>query len=435
MVRFLSRLLPGSGSPLSRALNRAALGASLAAELDGLGDCRITTETEARALCRLASRFPVGATAACPLDEAPFHRSDLHHLVGLFQDVDDESCLEILRTEGIQELIRIFAHREELPPNEQPALLFLLKILAMYGEEEGLRVVAGALADGFENDGYLWSVILSVLGPEHPDAATFFTLTSMPPPGFARVAYLDLANALALEGLVPRHPFDGSEGQRILLSYLESPNPDEYSYAQSAAAALPFVGAGRRERLMEAARRHPSVEVRMEAAWAAARLGDAWGIDLLVEQTARPQTAAVAIRYLEEVGAAGAVPESAREPTFAALAEMSEWLAHPSEYGRSPDRLAVALERELYWPPTDDRRTLWVVRYEYDGGPDEREPDAGFGLVGSTTFALFGESTADLDPEDVLGLHCCWELQMSGDPRAPEDRTAEAGRRILEESQ
>jgi hypothetical protein len=433
MVRFLSRLFPGSGSPLSCALNRAALGARLAVELEGVDRRCITTETEAKALCRLASRFPVGDATQSDT-EAGFRRSDLHHLVGLFQDVEDEDCIEILRSAGIPELIRVFERRAELPACERHALLFLLEILALYGEEPGLRIVADALAEGFECDNYLWSVILSVLGPDHPDAPTFFALTRMPPASFARVAYLDLANALAREGLLPRHPFDGSEGQRILLAYLESTSEDEAGYAQSAAASLPFICAARRQELMAVARAHPAETVRTEAAWAAARLAESWGVEYLVARATQPQTAGVALRHLEEVGAGSAIPEAARDPDFLALAEMSDWLSHPNEYGRPPDRLSLALRRELFWPPTNDRRTLWVVRYEYDASRDSPDTDAGYGLVGSTTFALFGESTAELDPDDVLALHCCWELEVNGDPRAPAHRSSQAGRRILEEN-
>jgi hypothetical protein len=86
--------------------------------------------------------------------------------------------------------------------------------------------------------------------------------------------------------------------------------------------------------------------------------------------------------------------------------------------------------RELFWPPTNDKRRLWLVKYSYksdEGG----EPDRGVGMVGSVTFALFGESTIDLSPEDVYGLHCCWELEMNEDARAPTTRSAEAGRVIL----
>ena len=72
-----------------------------------------------------------------------------------------------------------------------------------------------------------------------------------------------------------------------------------------------------------------------------------------------------------------------------------------------------------------------MVRYEY--APDEEggEPDAGYGMVGSVTFALFGESTADKTAEEVYGLHCAWELEMNEDRRAPAERTTRAGMAIL----
>ena len=114
-----------------------------------------------------------------------------------------------------------------------------------------------------------------------------------------------------------------------------------------------------------------------------------------------------------------------------ALAEMCEWLAHPMEFGRPPTAIAQTDTRELFWPPTEDRRRLWLFRYEYPPDDGETEPSIGYGLVGSVTFALFGESTADLSPEQVYGLHCAWELEMNQDPRAPEKRTPESGMRIL----
>ena len=35
-------------------------------------------------------------------------------------------------------------------------------------------------------------------------------------------------------------------------------------------------------------------------------------------------------------------------------------------------------------------------------------------------------------PEDAYALHCCWELEVKEDLRAPEERTIQAGRAILE---
>ena len=34
--------------------------------------------------------------------------------------------------------------------------------------------------------------------------------------------------------------------------------------------------------------------------------------------------------------------------------------------------------------------------------------------------------------EDLYALHCVWELQSNGDPRAPEELSVEAGRALLE---
>ena len=52
-------------------------------------------------------------------------------------------------------------------------------------------------------------------------------------------------------------------------------------------------------------------------------------------------------------------------------------------------------------------------------------------MVGSITFALVGETTPDMTPEDAYGVHCCWELEVNDDPRAPKKRSAKAGRKLL----
>jgi hypothetical protein len=93
--------------------------------------------------------------------------------------------------------------------------------------------------------------------------------------------------------------------------------------------------------------------------------------------------------------------------------------------------------RERHWPPTNDRRQLWLFRYRYqpsqpeDGSESDDLEDDAVGMVGSITMALFGEPTAELPPEDVYALHCCWELESNNDSRAPCRRSVKAGRKIL----
>src|SRR5690606_6055818 len=92
--------------------------------------------------------------------------------------------------------------------------------------------------------------------------------------------------------------------------------------------------------------------------------------------------------------------------------------------------------RELYWPPTDDERWVWLIKYTYIGDEEDeegREPSTEIGMVGSITFSLFSESTVDMTVEELYGLHCAWELEVRDDPRAPKQRTAEAGCEILRE--
>ena len=172
---------------------------------------------------------------------------------------------------------------------------------------------------------------------------------------------------------------------------------------------------------------------RMEAAWADARSGGTKGLFVLVTMCRDPHASTVAQSFLTELGRESAIPKEATEPNFVAMAAMSTWLQHPNEMGRQPDELSLFDTREIFWPPTDDRRQVWLVAYSYrpslNDGDDE--PVSGLGMVGSVTFALFGEATAGLSAEDAYALYCCWELEMREDPRAPEKRSVAEGRRLL----
>jgi hypothetical protein len=75
-------------------------------------------------------------------------------------------------------------------------------------------------------------------------------------------------------------------------------------------------------------------------------------------------------------------------------------------------------------------RRLWLFKYRYEPQEDD-PPREGIGLAGSTTFSLFPQTKVDLSPEDVYGLHCCWELEIQEDDRAPKKGSAMIGRKIL----
>jgi len=105
---------------------------------------------------------------------------------------------------------------------------------------------------------------------------------------------------------------------------------------------------------------HPDRAVQLETAWAAAARGDARGYQALQAACAVPQEASAAMHYLTELGAEGRIPLHARSDDFKAISEMCQWLAHPNELGSPPHEIRQVDTRELFWPPTNDHRKLWV---------------------------------------------------------------------------
>lgn len=355
------------------------------------------------------------------------YRSELAKLAGVFQDVEDPEVARFVYENGLPDLLRVFDGHVNQPDVDESDILFVLKVFALYGFDEGIsRIPVVARAPNY-SDGYLWSVVLEVLTRHEEHAAAVIDALRDPlPTGFAVVAYLDLCNHCCRDGARDAHPFDNDAGRALLEEWLRDSDSDDR--AISATAALPFLQSDGRDALFSLAFEHLSPSVRMEAAWACARLGNATGLRMLEEMCRDPNHSLRAQNYLEELGRQDIVPPETQEPDFAAMAQMCLWLVHPMEFGRSPNHIEMFDTRELYWPPTDDRRRLWLFKYVYD---NSEEKDTGLGMVGSVTFALFGEATADLAAEDAYGLHCAWELECNGDRRAPKKRSAAAGRRIL----
>jgi hypothetical protein len=171
--------------------------------------------------------------------------------------------------------------------------------------------------------------------------------------------------------------------------------------------------------------------VEIEAGWAAAKNHEANGVAVLARWCGDARYSKLAIGYLEELNRLDAVPEKAREPAFAAMAEMCYWLADPDEMGSAPDAIEQVDTRELFWPPTKDRRPVYLFRYRYDSKDPNVPSASGLGMVGSVTFALFGEDLPTLKPAEAYALHCCWELQRNQDPQAPQERSVESGLKLL----
>jgi hypothetical protein len=421
-------LVPFTRSPLQKAMQRFVRGAELEQVLESLDDEIVESKRDAEAVAealRQIARVP-------ERPDERYRTSPLQRLVGFFQQVENDDAAAVLREKGGPELVRIF--RASFPPREDDHddLPFLLKVMVMFCLPEAGELLAQAVRHPQMQDAALWPVVLQQLDPDHPDADAIVTMLSDPlPQGFAGAAFLALANERALAGIASAHPFDTAAGLQQLEVYLTDADPEKFTHAMSAAAAIPYLRTPARQRLLDIAWTHENAEVQLEAFRAAATLGEARGVAALAEAARDPRRGPRPLAYLEELGHLEAAPPETQTEEHLALATMADWLAYPTEFNAFPDALRVVDTRELSWPPTNDRRRLWLIEFTYEPNEERETREVGIGMVGSITFALFGSTSPEMPPEDLYAIHCVWELQANEDPRAPEDLDVTIGRELL----
>lgn len=386
----------------------------------------VRTEREAELVCRALDR----ALSVTPIEPYQESRHNLHSAVALFQNVADRPAAEYLLGKGLPRLRALIRRLREDGDKHADIMMLSIKVLSIYGCVQDVELIAAlARNPAFDGD-WMWSIVFRSAGHRDDFALALVAALRDPlPDKFCRIAFLDFSQHLANAGKLPAHPFDNPQGHAALRAWLTSTNADELSYAISAVANLPFIEPAVRDELLAIALGHTDRRLRIEAAWAQTKSGDERGLDTLAELAKDPGISQMAVNYLRELKSEDRIPDESKDPNFLALAAMADWLAHPNEFGRPPDEISIADSRELYWPPTGDRRRLWVIRYGYQG---DGKWDRGFGLTGSTTWAMLGdEADAAMPPLDVYAIHCCWELEANEDSRAPAERSVAAGRRLL----
>ncbi|SPE60168.1 hypothetical protein SBV1_390004 [Verrucomicrobia bacterium] len=403
-------------STLKTVIGRGLANGRLRQELRELRDVKFQSLGDAEAICW-------GLKQLGDNSEPELLAEHTYALAVLFQSTGgrESPAFKLLQEQGIPELLRLFDTVNMAPTKDGTrAQLFILKILGLYGTVKGtLKIVEAARQPLIPGD-YMWSAILRGFTAWHPQKDLLYNSLREPlPAGFIAVSLLDAANAVLIEGSSMSHPFDTPEGKERLRGWLMSPDSEEFSYALSATAALPFVGNPERDSLLALALSHPDTDVRIEAAWAAAKLGRDDGLQRLIECCRDLKTAQPAKRRLSQMRREDLIPPEANEPAFAALAEFAEWCAHPNELGRVPDELAIVHHCELRWPPERKAKPFWLIKYKVRDTTGQGSDDEGCGLVGSVTFCFFSCKLAQRPPEDAYAMHCYWEME---------------GERLIEES-
>ncbi len=397
-------------TPLQLALDRGfAPGGDLRSEVYALGDYKVTAGRDAEVICAalrdLLSAQPSGQEK---------RGSALHTLTGLFQNVPDAECdaFSLLQDEGTELLARL-AERAMQSPESSDDVLFALKILAMYGTANGTDLIIRAARQPIAPGDYMWSVILANFSPRHPQTERIFGELNEPlPDAFIAVSLLDAANKCFLADWHGAHPFDCNAGVSRIATWLA--DPEHSSYAVSGTAAIPFIHHPSRERLLALANQHPDADVRLEAAWAAAKLGQSTGLGTLSRMCCDVNLSSRAKQFLKDLGHEDRIPPESRELDFEAKAEFAQWLAHPNELGRYPDELGIIDHRILRWPPAREPKPFWLIKYVAQDTTGLKGDDVGVGLVGSMTFCLFSYALEQRPPEDCYAIYCYWELSGAG---------------------
>lgn len=347
---------------------------------------------------------------------------DLYELVLPFQNVKSDEIFDLLNNYGIPKLIKILKlfeiHKKEINSEDYytHSDMMILKILAYYPYHEANRMILHAIRKGYSPENYLWAIIFGVIAQYETKYCFFIeTLADEVPEGFIGIAYLDMLNELAAGNYIREYPLNTQRGYEYLTRLFLSKKPEEYSYAASAAAALPFLKEEYFCELIELAVKHVFIDVVLVAAWAGSKRNYADYEARLVEFARDYRYSRRAMIYLEELGKDFLIPKETEDPDFQALAIMSDWLAQPDEFGCFPDEEKIIDKRRIYWPPAKQEKQLYIIRYTYKEYNENGSDRIGIGLVGAQTFSLYGiKGIFTMTPEEIYALYCGWEMGLEG---------------------
>ena len=147
--------------------------------------------------------------------------------------------------------------------------------------------------------------------------------------------------------------------------------------------------------------------VQCEAAGALARLGVELGQKRLLDMTADPAARLRAIHYLDELGSGDSVDPQYRSDEATAEAELALWLTQPGQMGVPPTAIEVIDSRRMLWPSFNDPVDVFLLRFEYNFGP---QTYSNVGITGPVTFAMSSD-VANLPTDDIYAMYAGWHAE------------------------
>ncbi len=384
------------------------------------------SEAEVRAICGALDR--VHNAPWNPEEPSP---TALKVLTQLLARAENEEAKEAVAQEGLTVLRWFVSDAISGKPHRDEEILEILELCAPYQHKEDVQWIYKAILKPIAAQSKRWYSILSHFRKDTPySKALIQGLAKHIPRESACLAFLDLCNHAFEEGWIRPHAFESEAGLAKLAKYLHPQSQRHPEYARAAAQSLKYLSPEYRNPLEQLAGQHPDPIVSLQIVIERALAGDDNQRMLLIQRCKDVRVSYLTQQCMERSGLASLIPSEAKDSEFLILAEMAYWLATSSDYQTPPDSLERIDSRTLFWPPDHQNKALHLVRYHYDH-PPHGLPIHGIGLVGSRVCSLIGESQPEMPPEDLYGLHCCWEMEQAGDPLAPRNRTAKTGRNLL----
>lgn len=140
--------------------------------------------------------------------------------------------------------------------------------------------------------------------------------------------------------------------------------------------------------------------LRVEAAYALAKLQDTAGIENLKEMASESVVRLRANAYAAELGVLDEIAAEYRSPQAVAEAHMVVHLAEPSQFGLPPTSCELVDDRELYWPGFDEPVRCFLFQFRYAFAHGEL---VNTGIVGPVTLCVSSDLT-DLPVPDVYAV-------------------------------
>jgi HEAT repeat protein len=348
-----------------------------------------------------------------PRSASTLQPSDVDRIVQLYHRLDPQSALR-------HHLLRALA-----VDASQPALAAFAELFAQHpparAEDAALACVP-LLQRPTPRMAALFPRLLDAL--EHPAAAPLV---------------LDIANHFAQRGILAEHP--GRPRVKELIDLLgglveglrrleedprqlaASPAELQRRIADSVALVAPLCEAlaqigdpaaiGKLSQVLSLGHRR----LRVVAAHALARLGEASGVEALVQLAAAPVVRSLAIEYLTQLGEAERVDPRLRSPAARAEGELAAWLAHPARFGLPPAELELIEAACRLWPGYEEPLECFLFRFEYHLPQGDF---SGVGIAGPVTHAFYAD-LEDLSPEDIFALYAGWSAEHEEISETPAD--------------